>query len=101
MIIPECGKLELQILRMGLKRRLSEFLNFRKIVNSKIVHTQQKIGCVILQALEQGKIDTDSYENYQKMEREKEHFESTVAEKRKKDKDLRKLIKRHKKLKKC
>ncbi len=60
----------------------------------------RETGCAILQALEQGEIDTDAYENYLKLEREKEHFELTVAEKRKKDKDFGKLIKRHKRIKK-
>ena len=61
-------------------------------------HTAE-IGCAVLLALEQDEIDTSSYENYLKMEREKEHFESTIAEKRKKDKDFGKLIKHHKKIK--
>ena len=73
---------------------LSENCKFKDCTHTK------EIGCAILQAVEQGEIDTDSYEIYQKMEREKEHFESTVAEKRKKDKYLGKLIKRHNKLKK-
>jgi ribosome biogenesis GTPase len=50
-------------------------------------------GCAILEAVEKGKIDKDSYQNYLKMEREKTHFESTVTEKRKKDKDFGKMIK--------
>jgi len=52
-------------------------------------------GCAILAAVESGEIDKDSYENYMKMTREKSHFESTIEEKRKKDKDLGKMIKSH------
>ncbi len=52
-------------------------------------------GCAILAAVESGEIDKDSYENYLKMTREKIHFESTIEEKRKKDKDLGKMIKSH------
>jgi len=85
----------------GVEKTFKRILELSENCKFKDCTHTTEIGCVILQALEQGKIDTDSYENYQKMEREKEHFESTVAEKRKKDKDLRKLIKRHKKLKKC
>lgn len=58
-------------------------------------HTTE-IDCAILAALENGVIDENSYENYQKMVREKAHFESTVAEKRKKDKDFGKMIKHFK-----
>jgi len=57
-------------------------------------------GCAVLQAIEEGEIDEDAYENYLKMEREKVHFESTIEEKRKKDKDFGKMIKNHKKKKK-
>lgn len=61
-------------------------------------HTTE-IDCAVLAALDSGEIDENSYENYLKMEREKEHFESTVAERRKKDKDLGKIIKHFKKKK--
>ncbi len=59
-------------------------------------HTNEA-GCAVLEALEQGDLDPAAYENFSKMLREQEHFESTVAEKRKKDKDLGKLIKNYKK----
>lgn len=53
---------------------------------------QNEDGCEVLELLNQGEIDPDSYENYLKMEREKNYFESTVAEKRQKDKALGKMI---------
>ena len=59
-------------------------------------HTKE-IGCAITAAVENGEIDKTSYENYLKMEREKDHFESTVAERRKKEKDFGKIIKNYKK----
>lgn len=59
-------------------------------------HTNE-IGCAVLESLEKGEIDKASYENYLKMEKEKTHFESTVAEKRKKDKEFGKMIKNYKK----
>lgn len=57
-------------------------------------HTGEK-GCSVLEAVEKGEIDKSSYENYLKLEKEKTHFESTVAEKRKKDKDFGKMIKNY------
>jgi len=36
----------------------------------------------------------EAYANFRKMEREKEHFESDALERKKKDKDLGKLIKK-------
>ena len=59
-------------------------------------HTRET-GCSILEAVEKGDIDKNSYENYLKLEREKAHFELTVVEKRKKDKELGKIIKNYKK----
>ncbi len=58
-------------------------------------HTTE-IGCAVMEALENDEIDRGSYENYLKMEREKVHFESTIAERRKKDKDFGKMIKHFK-----
>lgn len=51
----------------------------------------------LVQAVEKGDIDKSSYDNYLKLEREKSHFESTVAEKRKKDKEFGKMLKNYKK----
>ncbi|MCD6116296.1 ribosome small subunit-dependent GTPase A [bacterium] len=62
-------------------------------------HTTE-IDCAVIAAVENGEIDKSSYKNYLKMKREKEHFESTVAEKRKKDKDFGKMVKNYKKGKK-
>lgn len=59
-------------------------------------HTSEK-GCAVVKAVENGILDKSSYQNYLKMEREKEHFEATVAEKRKKDKEFGKMIKNYKK----
>lgn len=50
-------------------------------------------GCAVLAAVENGEIDRASHENYLKMEREKRHFQSTVAERRKRDKDFGKMVK--------
>lgn len=55
-------------------------------------HTSE-LGCAVLQAVEAGELDRLSYENYLKIEREKAWFESTVAEKRKKEKVFGKIQK--------
>ena len=59
-------------------------------------HTKEN-GCSIIEAVEKGELDSASYENYLKMEREKVHFESSVVERRKKDKDFGKMMKNYKK----
>jgi len=59
-------------------------------------HTTET-GCSVIEAVEKGEIDTASYENYLKMEKEKAYFESTVAERRRKEKIFGKIIKNYKK----
>ncbi|WP_101449876.1 hypothetical protein [Aquimarina sp. MAR_2010_214] len=54
-------------------------------------HGHEK-GCAILEAVKNGEIDKDSYSNFRKMEKEKMHFESDAKERKKKDKDLGKMI---------
>ena len=60
----------------------------------------RETGCAVLKAVGNGEIDKFSYENYLKMEKEKRHYESSVAEKRKKDKEFGKMYKNYKKAKK-
>ncbi|PIA79232.1 ribosome small subunit-dependent GTPase A [Gaetbulibacter sp. 4G1] len=55
-------------------------------------HTNEK-GCAIINALENGELDLESYQNFRKMERERLFFDSSSEERKKKDKDLGKLIK--------
>lgn len=59
-------------------------------------HTGEK-GCAVTDAVEQGIIDRSSYENYLKLEKESAHYEMTVIEKRKKDKEFGKMLKNYKK----
>lgn len=59
-------------------------------------HTTE-LGCRILKAVENGELDSKSYENYLKMEREKSYFDSSVLERRKKDRDFGKMIDNYKK----
>ncbi|MBT3209276.1 MAG: ribosome small subunit-dependent GTPase A [Bacteroidetes bacterium] len=62
-------------------------------------HTTEA-DCAVLAALQAGKLNESLYKNFLKMQSEKDHFESTVAEKRKKDMDFGKMIKNYKKNKK-
>ncbi|WP_430973438.1 ribosome small subunit-dependent GTPase A [Sunxiuqinia rutila] len=55
-------------------------------------HTSEK-GCAVTEAVKQGKLDEQAYENFLKMEREQAHFDLSVSEKRKKDKAFGKMIK--------
>jgi ribosome biogenesis GTPase / thiamine phosphate phosphatase len=59
-------------------------------------HTHEN-GCAVLQAVEEGKIDKDSYSNFRKMEKEKMYFESDAQERKRKEKGFGKMIKSIKK----
>lgn len=63
---------------------------------SDCTHTRE-IGCSVLAALQSGDVDEASYANYQRMKSEAAHFRSTVAERRRKDKEFGKMVKRYKK----
>ena len=70
--------------------RLTEECKFKDCT-----HTTET-DCAVLAALDRGEIELSSYDNYLKMQKEKMHFESTVAEKRKKDKVFGKMLKQYK-----
>lgn len=59
-------------------------------------HTNET-GCAVIVAVDNGDLDGNYYQNYLKLEREKSHFNATVHEKRKKDKDFGKMVKTFKK----
>jgi ribosome biogenesis GTPase len=78
-------------------------ITFNKIselaVNCKYGDCQHinEIGCAVIEAVEKDIIEKSSYENYLKLEREKQHFKMDRVEKRKKDKKFGKIMKQYKK----
>ena len=83
--------------RSGLETTFESILDYAQDCRFKDCTHIHENGCAILEALESGEIDQDSYFNFQKMEKEKIHFESDALERRKKDKDFGKMIKNVKK----
>lgn len=81
----------------GLEITFDRIVSLSKNCKFKDCTHISEAGCCVLEAIENGEIDQSSYENYLKMEREKTHFESTVAERRKKGKDFGKIVKNYKK----
>jgi ribosome biogenesis GTPase len=55
-------------------------------------HTQEK-GCAVLEALDNGKITPDQYQNYLKLRRESEFNRMSYLEKKQKDKQFGKMVK--------
>jgi ribosome biogenesis GTPase / thiamine phosphate phosphatase len=60
-------------------------------------HHIQEPGCAVLQAIKDGKLDNDKYQNYIKLKKENEFYEMTDFEKRNKDHKFGKFIKKAKK----
>lgn len=84
----------------GLESTFDSFSNLAKSCKyPDCTHTHER-GCAILSALEKGELDSDSYQNFLKIQREQSYFQSTVAEKRRKDKAFGKILKDYKKTKK-
>ena len=84
----------------GLETTFEKIVELSKDCKFKDCTHTIEIDCAVMAAVESGKVDKLFYENYLKMKREKEHFESTVAEKRQKDKNFGKMVKQFKHLKK-
>lgn len=59
---------------------------------SNCSHTQEK-GCAILEALNDGTISPERYQNYLKMKKESEHNKTSYLEKKKKYKEIGKVYK--------
>ncbi len=59
-------------------------------------HTNEP-GCKVLEALEAEEITPEAYDNFQRLVRETEHYESTEHERRRKQKSFTAMVKQHKK----
>jgi ribosome biogenesis GTPase len=81
----------------GLEMTFDEISNLAEECKFKDCSHINEKGCAVLAALENEELDTDSYTNFLKMEKERAYFESTAEEKKQKDKNLGKLIKQIKK----
>jgi ribosome biogenesis GTPase / thiamine phosphate phosphatase len=79
----------------GLETTFDSILTFGSKCRYKDCTHTVEAGCSVMEAVEKGEIDKNSYENFLKMGREKIHFETTVAEKRKRDKIFGKILKNY------
>ena len=77
----------------GLEKTFDDIANLaRECKFLDCTHTSER-DCAVLLALEQGELDPQKYANFIKLEKERMYFESDALERKKKDKDLGKLIK--------
>ncbi len=77
----------------GFKSTFEEILNLSlKCRFHDCSHTIES-GCAIKDALDKGIIDQDTLDNYNKMQREQQRFRTSIAEKRKKDREFGRMVK--------
>lgn len=81
----------------GLETTYDPIIKLAKACKYRDCTHQHESGCAVIAAVDSGEMDQKSYENFLKLEREKSHFESTIAERRKKDKKFGKMVKQIKK----
>ena len=81
----------------GLEITFDMIVKYSKNCRFKDCTHTNEMGCSVIEAVEKGEIDRASYQNYMKMESENAYFESSAAERRKKDKDFGKILKNYKK----
>ena len=82
---------------VGLEITFDEIVELSQSCKFKNCTHIAEIDCAIQEAIENGKIDSEAFANFLKMEKERVFFESSTQEKKKKDKNLGKLIKNMKK----
>lgn len=96
MIIDTPGLRELGIFDMeeGISETFDEISNISKeCLFTDCTHTHEK-GCAVKQAIEDNLIDEDRYNNYLKIQKESAFYEMSYLEKRQKDKEFGKMVKR-------
>ncbi len=59
-------------------------------------HTSET-GCAVTEALEKGELEQDVYDNYIRLEKEKEHFETSAEERKRKERIFGKILKDYQK----
>ena len=94
-IIDTPGMKELGIVENeeGVKTTFEEIYNLSlKCKFPDCTHTME-MGCAVIEALDKGVIDKDTLENFRKIQREQMRFQTSIAEKRKKEKEFGKMAK--------
>jgi len=81
----------------GLEITFDKILTLSQSCKYKDCSHTSETGCRVLEAVEKGEINKASYENFLRMERERAFFESTVLDRRKKERKFGKIIKNYKK----
>jgi len=77
----------------GIGDTFSDILNLSNSCRFSDCHHETDSGCAVRSAIESGDLDEDRFKSFQKLQRETVRNEMSLAERRKKDKDLGKFYK--------
>jgi ribosome biogenesis GTPase len=77
----------------GINTTYSDITEFSRNCKFPDCNHINETGCAVIEAVKLGKLDQQSYDNYLKMRREQERFQTSVAEKRRKEKIFGRIIK--------
>ncbi len=83
---------------IGLDETFNEIVSYSCQCRFKDCTHIHEEGCAVKEAVEQGIIDEDRYNNFLKIRKESAYYETSYMEKRKKDKSFGKMVKNYKKL---
>jgi ribosome biogenesis GTPase len=83
--------------REGIKTTFQEIFELSRSCKFPDCNHVDETGCAVIEALNNGTIDKDSLENFIKIRREQQRFQTTIVEKHKKDKAFGKMLKNYKK----
>jgi len=77
----------------GLERTFDKIMEYAENCRfSDCTHTHEK-GCAVIEAVSNRLIDENTYKNFLKMEKEKQHFETSQIERKKREKEFGKIVK--------
>jgi ribosome biogenesis GTPase len=77
----------------GVETTFDDILAYAEDCRYKDCTHMHESGCAVLEAVENEDIDESAFTNYLKLQKEKMHYESDAQDRKKKDKELGKLIK--------
>jgi ribosome biogenesis GTPase / thiamine phosphate phosphatase len=77
----------------GLENTFDQLHTLAKLCRFQDCSHQSEAGCAVLDALNNGTLDEAAYLNFLKLEKERQFYETTVSERRKKEKVFGKILK--------
>ncbi|MEJ2637208.1 MAG: ribosome small subunit-dependent GTPase A [Calditrichia bacterium] len=91
----ELGNFNVEI---GLGETFDEIISYISLCRFKdCTHTHEK-GCAVKEAVKEGIIDEDRYNNFLRIQKESAYYDMSYLEKRTKDKSFGKMVKNYKKI---